>query len=110
MLKLCSRQLLINSILGLMLAEVNEEGSDRGTERHICRKNMSAFLLLLTNCLLTEKHVVFSVSMARCGAPSQSEEVAQYLGSCLFSVLPDQPLCKWCDTEHRYSLSLETNC
>jgi len=59
-----SRQVLINSLLGLMLA-----GEKEGMERQK-QKSKSASLLLLTNCLLLiEKHVS-SVSLAGCSTLS----------------------------------------
>lgn len=90
MLKPCSRQLLINSILGLMLAVANEEGSDRGTEKHICcsvtvdrivywQKSMLSFLLAWLRVVLR-----FSLKWW----------LSVWSVSCLFSVLPDQPPCK----------------
>lgn len=110
MLKPCSRQLLINSVLGLMLAVANEEGSDRGTEKHIRRKNLPAVLLLLTElfidrkaCCLFCQHgwVCFSVSVWSGGS------VFGQLVVCSLCC-QDQPPCKWCRTEHKYLLSLET--
>lgn len=109
MLKPCSRQLLINSILGLMLAVANEEGSDRNRKAYLQEK--------LTCCSVTVDRMVY-------WQKSMLSFLSAWLGvflrfslkwwlsiwsvSCLFSVLPDQPPCKWCHTEHKYLLSLET--
>ena len=58
MLKPCSRQLLINSILGLMLAGPNEEGSDKGTEKHICRKKHICFSVIVNRIVYWQKSML----------------------------------------------------
>lgn len=81
------------------MAGANEEGKQqRNRKAYPLDKHTYSSVIVNRNnvyCLLTEKHVLCSVSAAACGAPSQSE-VAQEFGQMAVLKCQISPSCKWC--------------